>query len=71
MAEDRFKLGVRENNWKYIVDLREGVEELYDLEHDPDERQNIAASQRDVSGRLRRRLAAWTEANRRQYEQLR
>lgn len=68
VAEDRFKLGVREHNWKYILDLREAVDELYDLERDPDEQHNIAAEQPALAARLRRRLAAWTDANHRQYE---
>ena len=42
VAEDHFTLGVREGNWKYIFDLREGVEELYDLDRDPDEQHNLA-----------------------------
>jgi phosphoglycerol transferase MdoB-like AlkP superfamily enzyme len=68
VAEDHFALGVREGNWKYIFDLREGVEELYDLDHDPTEQQNLAAAQPERCARLRQRLAAWTEANRRQYQ---
>jgi len=68
VAEDHFTLGIREGNWKYILSLREGVEELYDLEHDPDEQHNLAGDQPERSARLRQRLAAWTEANRRQYE---
>ena len=51
-----------------MYDLREAVEELYDLSRDPDEQHNLAASEPLVSARLRQRLAAWTEANRRQYE---
>ena len=69
VAEDRFKLGVRENRWKYIYDLREAMEELYDLDRDPDEQHNLAASEPALSARLRQRLAAWTEANRRRYQQ--
>jgi lipoteichoic acid synthase len=67
VAEDRFKLGVRERNWKYVYDLREGIEELYDLDRDPTEQHNLAAAEPQRSARLRQRLAAWTEANRRQY----
>jgi arylsulfatase A-like enzyme len=68
VAEDHFTLGVRETNWKYIFNLREGVEELYDLDHDPTEQHNLAAAQPERCARLRQRLAAWTEANRRQYQ---
>jgi arylsulfatase A-like enzyme len=68
VAEEQFKLGVREGRWKYIVDLREGVEELYDLQTDPMEQMNVAAKHFDLARRLRQRLAAWSEANRRQYE---
>jgi arylsulfatase A-like enzyme len=68
VAEDHFTLGVREENWKYIFNLREGVEELYDLDRDPDEQRNLAGTEPQRTARLRQRLAAWTEANRRQYE---
>jgi arylsulfatase A-like enzyme len=68
VAGDRFELGVREKNWKYILDLREGVEQLFDLERDPTEQQNLAAEHPDRCARLRQRLAAWTDANRRQYD---
>jgi arylsulfatase A-like enzyme len=70
VAEDSFTLGVREENWKYIYNLRDGVEELYDLERDPTEQHNLATTQPDRCVRLRQRLAAWTEANRRQYEKI-
>ena len=70
VAEDSFTLGVREGSWKYIYDLRDGTEELYDLVRDPDEQRNLASSQPDRCARLRQRLAAWTEANRRQYENI-
>jgi len=69
VAEDFFRLGVREHNWKYIYDLREAREELYDLDRDPAEQRNVATSEPQRSLRLRQRLAAWTEANRRQYQQ--
>ena len=70
VAEDHFTLGVREDNWKYMFDLREGLEELYDLSRDPSEQRNLAAEQPERSARLRQRLAAWTDANRRQYDQV-
>ena len=67
VAEDHFRLGVREDQWKYIFDLREGNEELYDLGSDPDEQHNIAAREPARCARLRQRLSAWAESNRRQY----
>jgi len=70
VAEDQFRLGVREANWKYIYDLRAGAEELYDLSRDPTEQRNLAAEERERSARLRQRLVAWTEANRRQYQRI-
>jgi lipoteichoic acid synthase len=70
VAQDEFKLGVREDQWKYIFDLRAGAEALYDLAADPTEQHNVAAAQPDRCARLRQRLAAWAEANRRQYERM-
>jgi len=67
VAEDHFRLGVREGAWKYIYDLREGAEELYRLDADPTEQHNLASAERARCARLRQRLAAWAEANRRQY----
>jgi arylsulfatase A-like enzyme len=68
VAEDHFTLGLREGNWKYIFALREGIEELYDLDKDPNEQHNLANAEPALTARMRQRLAAWTEANRRQYE---
>jgi phosphoglycerol transferase MdoB-like AlkP superfamily enzyme len=68
VAQDEFKLAVREGGWKYILDLRRGTDELYDLDHDPKEQHNVAADQQARCARLRQRLAAWAEANRRQYD---
>jgi hypothetical protein len=70
VAEDEFMLGVREDRWKYILDVRDGRDELFDLSVDPGEQKNVAGLHPDVCARLRSRLAAWTEANRRQYSGL-
>jgi phosphoglycerol transferase MdoB-like AlkP superfamily enzyme len=70
VAEDHFRLAVREGNWKYIYNVRDGRDELYDLQADPLEQRNVAAQHPDRCDRLRQRLAAWTEANRRQYERV-
>src|SRR5262249_55021590 len=47
VAQDEFKLGLREGTWKYIFDLRAGTEELYDLSQDRDEQHNVAQAHRD------------------------
>jgi phosphoglycerol transferase MdoB-like AlkP superfamily enzyme len=70
VAEDHFRLAVREGNWKYIYGVRDGRDELYDLSVDPLEQHNVAEQNPDRCDRLRQRLAAWTEANRRQYERV-
>lgn len=67
VAEDEFMLGVREDRWKYIFNVREGSHELFDLVADPDEQKNVAAMHPELCARLRRHLAAWTEADRRRY----
>ena len=51
VAEDHFTLGVREENWKYIFDLREGVEELYDLSRDPTEQREPGGSRSPSAAR--------------------
>jgi arylsulfatase A-like enzyme len=68
VAQDEFKLGVREGDWKYIFDLRSGTDEMYNLARDPDEQQRITGEDTRAA-RLRQRLAAWAESNRRQYTQ--
>jgi lipoteichoic acid synthase len=59
-----YLLGVREENWKYIYDVRGGQEELYDLAADVDEQKDVAAAQPDRAHRLRQRLAAWLQVER-------
>jgi phosphoglycerol transferase MdoB-like AlkP superfamily enzyme len=66
VAQDEFKLGIRDGEWKYILDLRAGADELYDLVDDPNEQHPLHEPPR--SARLRQRLAAWADANRRTYE---
>ncbi|MBI2834930.1 MAG: sulfatase [Acidobacteria bacterium] len=64
VAADEFLLGVREENWKYILDVARGREQLFDLASDPTEQRNVAAAHPNLCHRLRQRLAAWVAADR-------
>jgi hypothetical protein len=57
-------LGLRDGDWKYIENLRTGVEELYDLKKDPGEKRNVAAFFPDVTAAYRARLADYEEKQR-------
>ena len=46
-------LGIVDRQWKYIRRTDDGLEELYDLDRDPDEKNNIAVKRRDIAGRYR------------------
>jgi len=65
VANDDYLMGVREDGWKYIYDVTNGTEQLYDLRTDRDERVNRAAAEPKICKRLRQRLAARAEADRR------
>ena len=53
------KFGLREGRWKYTRGSESQHEELYDLDADPAERDNLADSRRDVAEVLAERLEAW------------
>ena len=53
---------------RVIFDMRSATDELYDLPRDPEEKHSVSGEQPERSLRLRQRLAAFAEANRRQYE---
>jgi arylsulfatase A-like enzyme len=63
-AWGEYLLGVRDENFKYIYDARQGRQELFDLSRDPDEQKNLAARDTARSRRLRQRLAAWLQVER-------
>jgi arylsulfatase A-like enzyme len=65
VANDAYQMGVREEGWKYILDATNGREELYDLRADRDEQMNRAPDHPEICKRLRQRLAARAEADRR------
>jgi arylsulfatase A-like enzyme len=50
---------VRDGRWKLIEWHEAGAIELYDLEADPSEAQNVADRHPHVTARLRKSLAAW------------
>lgn len=54
-----YLFGVREEQWKYILNTTHGREMLFNLATDPDEQRNAAASEPERCRRLRQRLAAW------------
>jgi phosphoglycerol transferase MdoB-like AlkP superfamily enzyme len=66
-AWGQYLLGVRQENFKYIYDARQGQEELYDLSTDPDEQRNISVREPELAKRLRRRLAAWLRVERQEH----
>jgi arylsulfatase A-like enzyme len=52
---------VRNGHWKLIEDYQTGRRELFDLERDPSENQNLAGSQPEVVASLTAKLAAWRQ----------
>jgi arylsulfatase A-like enzyme len=54
-----YLFGLRESQWKYILNTTRGREMLFDLEHDPDEQHNAATAEPERCRRLRQRIAAW------------
>ncbi len=55
----RAKKAVVRSRYKYILNLPEGKEELYDLEADPGERRDLAADLPQVASDLKQRLRAF------------
>ena len=60
--------GLRDGKWKYILNLRYGTEELYDLEKDPKEGRNLAENEKAVSERYRDYLAELHAYQRKYFE---
>ena len=51
-------MGVRDGDWKYVFDARQGSDELYNLRTDPNEQVNVVAENQQLALRLRQKLAA-------------
>jgi arylsulfatase A-like enzyme len=55
-AWPEYKASVRDGHWKCIVDRRRGRRELFDLDIDPGEQTNLAASAPDIADHYAARL---------------
>ena len=61
MAGQRPESSVRSGKWKMIESLETGAVQLYDLNTDVSEANDVAAAHPEVVSRLRRRLKQWRE----------
>jgi len=59
--DDGLRLAVRRDGWKLIWDQGAGTEELYDLDADPGEHEDVVGREPDVRGDLRARLEEHVE----------
>lgn len=55
-------LGMRTMNWKYIYNTVTAKEQLFDLQSDPHEQTDIAASHEQLCRDLRRYISAWARS---------
>ena len=62
--------GLRDGRWKYIFDLRYGKEELYDLEKDPREQENLAEKEKVIAERYRNYLSKLHAYQRKYFEKI-
>jgi arylsulfatase A-like enzyme len=60
-----YLFGVRESAYKYILNTTQDRDELYDISADPQELTNIAVAHPELRRRLRQRIGAWLEADKR------
>ena len=59
LAEDNPDLAVRDGRWKYLVNYDRSTPQLYDLDRDIAESNNLAGDHLDVARRLHEALMAW------------
>ncbi len=51
---------IRTDDWKFILNIHDGTEELYDLKNDPNENHNLINQKKDISKKLRLKLKEFT-----------
>ena len=57
------KRGVRTKKWKFIHDIMRGTFELYDLEKDPLETENLIETEKDKAEELQEKMNRWVREN--------
>lgn len=69
-ANTDYLFGVREDDWKYVYNASTGREELFNLATDPDEQTNVAPDHPEICERLRQRVAAWLQFEKKHLKRL-
>jgi arylsulfatase A-like enzyme len=64
-----FILCVREGPWKYMLNLTNGAEELYNVASDPTEQMNLAVLEASRAERLHQRVSAWMRVQKQRFHQ--
>jgi hypothetical protein len=59
-----WQVGLRDGDWKLIHELETGHSQLFDLRHDPGEKNDLAATDPARVARYRAHLAGWSAAER-------
>jgi phosphoglycerol transferase MdoB-like AlkP superfamily enzyme len=65
-----FLCGLRDGKWKYIYNATTNTSELYDLEKDPLETNNVASKNRDIVKKEYELLGAWVQYQNKRIEDL-
>lgn len=63
MSPDDLVVAYRTERWKYVHDRQRARNELYDLEEDPGETENLIDARRDLAADLRKRIDDHVEAH--------
>jgi hypothetical protein len=52
-------IALREGKWRFLMNANKTSRQLYNIESDPDETQNLYLSQHQVAAKLEEKLMAW------------